>query len=196
MKPSLCKLIVSLLDCTLAKSIASYENTERLPSGPYVLLPKHSSHLDILLEGAMLYGSQGRLGHYLMKPSLPRAFQWLGGISVYRSKDTNSRRALLANNEQVFAEAGRLLSNGEIIVMHPEGTRVSGGMGELRTGGIRMLIEMQETIGPVTFVPLGIEYRALRVALRVGRPRTYSLFWNDDAERLRKELAFLSGVGS
>ena len=84
--------------------------------------------------------------------------------------------------------------DGEIVVMHPEGTRVSGGVGALRAGGIRMLIAMQETIGPVTFVPLGIEYRTLRVTLRVGLPRTYSLFWNDDAERLRKELAVLSGV--
>lgn len=194
MKPSLCKLITSLLDLTLGKSIMSIEHSERLPEGPYVLLPKHQSGLDILLEGALLYSCQGRVGHYLMKPSLPRVFQWLGGISVYRCNDTNDRRTLLAYNEMVFAEAGRLLSNGEIVVMHPEGTRVPGRVGELRAGGIRAFVDMQETHGPIKFVPLGIEYRFPYARLRVGRPRTYDVFWQEQADALRKELAVLSGV--
>ena len=61
-----------------------FDNVERLQDymdKGFVMLPKHQSNWDIPLEGMLLKQSIGRYGNYVMKDSLPKVLQYLGGLS-------------------------------------------------------------------------------------------------------------------
>ena len=66
---------ISTMACSIAvHACADYKGVQNLPSPPYVLLPKHQSMFDIILEGVLIYHHQRIFPHYLMKHTLP---DWL-----------------------------------------------------------------------------------------------------------------------
>jgi 1-acyl-sn-glycerol-3-phosphate acyltransferase len=155
-------------------------------------------------------------------------FHKLGGIELKRGKDMRKMkeeirhietdaaspeelRRLREEKRKTAFEAARsrgeevyghivpsLLSQGQIVVSHPEGERSKGKWTEPDISpvrkNLRYLLESQNALGkPITFVPLGIHYQAMyvprsRVTLRVGIPMEVSSH-EDGLERLTQHWA-------
>jgi 1-acyl-sn-glycerol-3-phosphate acyltransferase len=192
MNPGIVRM--STLGCSIAAHFfADFEGVENLPSPPYVLLPKHQSMLDIIMEGVLIYRRQRIFPHYLMKNTLPDWLGLYGGIHVVRRRDdtqSNERRrniAALRRAKQVLAEKG-------VLVVHPEGTRFLGGIGPLQEAGLSMIAGWQKDLGRIPLVPVGIRYGP-QVHVRVGVPRFYMSIGKLETQELRNDLARLSGMG-
>lgn len=154
----------------------------------FVLLPKHQSNWDIILEGMLLKETIGRYGHYVMKDSLPKFFEYLGGIPVLRArdllkiKDKEERRAYtLAAREKSNRKDEmviNLLANEEIYVCHVEGKRYYQQSSKIPLKNINALLNIQKEVGrPIPFIPLDIKYEDLNksgssIILSVGKPIT------------------------
>jgi len=170
---------------------------ESIPKkGPALMLSKHQSIQDILLEGKFLQNNCGRQGNWVMKSGLPLFFDYLGGIKVKRSQDVKKyirkneikgkeRRQLLEEtreyNQNAMDYIGWLYRRGEIVVVHPEGTRSKKGrMESLESGLVVPLLNftkaIQEEYGiKIPVIPVGIEYSSIwrprsKVYLRAGKP--------------------------
>src|SRR3989344_5998683 len=69
-----------------------YRGYECIPKrGPALLLAKHQSGLDIILEGMMLYRYAGRKGNWIMKDPLPKILELYGGVGIRRPRDFRAR---------------------------------------------------------------------------------------------------------
>jgi len=166
-----------------------YENAEALKAlenKGFILLPKHQRNLDVPLEGTLIYETLGRPANFIMKSSLPRIFEFLGGIGLTRFKDISGiidreeRRKALKEAERQKEYVNRvilhLLSNEEIVVIHPEGQRNYKRPAPPKIPILANLIKIQERLGRyITFVPLDIDYQSRfiprsRITVRVGSP--------------------------
>lgn len=174
-----------------------FSGAENIPKkGPALLLSKHQSIQDILLEGTFLQNNCGRQGNWVMKSGLPLFFDYLGGIKVKRSQDVKKyirknkikgmeRRRLFEEtreyNQDAMDYVGRLYRRGEIVVVHPEGTRSEKGRmkpleEELVVPLLNFTKEIQEKYGiKIPVILAGIEYSSIwrprsKVYLRAGKP--------------------------
>lgn len=184
---------LSTMACSLYVHFrGDYKGAKNLPRPPYVLLPKHQSMFDIILEGVLLHRTQQICPHYLMKNTLPDWLGLYGGIHVIRQRDAaqpGERRrniAALRRAQQVLAEKG-------VLVVHPEGTRVLGAVGELQAAGLSMIVGWQKDLGPIPLIPVGIRYGG-QIHVRVGTPRVYTTLGTPELQELRGEMARLSGL--
>jgi 1-acyl-sn-glycerol-3-phosphate acyltransferase len=179
--------------CSLATyAWADFSGTRHLPRPPYVLLPKHQSMWDIVLEGVLVYRTQGILPHYLMKSTLPDWLGVFGGIHVVRNKDDaqgNERR----KNITALRRAKDVLANKGVLVMHPEGTRRKGEVGPLEEAGLAMIVGWQKTLGRIPLVPVGISYGS-RTHVRVGAPRAYDSLGARETQELYSDVKRLTGL--
>ncbi|MDP1696005.1 MAG: 1-acyl-sn-glycerol-3-phosphate acyltransferase [archaeon] len=163
-----------------------YEGSENIPShGPALLLPKHTSLKDIMLEGAFLKGQCNRYGNWVMKSGLPGMYSLLGGIKIKRPKDIKKikdkkkRRAILEQakefNKQTIQYIEWIYRNGEIVIVHPEGTRTVGKVNTLKKELVDFTLEISEKYSlNIPVIPIGIEYESLgsprsKVYLRAGK---------------------------
>jgi 1-acyl-sn-glycerol-3-phosphate acyltransferase len=184
---------ISTLACSLAVHFcADFAGQKNLPPPPYVLLPKHQSLLDIILEGVLVYRSQHVFPHYLMKHTLPDWLGLYGGIHVVRQRDaaqTSDRR----RNVAALRRAQQVLAGKGVLVLHPEGTRLRGAVGPLQAAGLGMIVGWQKDLGRIPLVPLGIRYDR-QAQVRVGIPRVYTSIGQPELLELRNDLARLSGM--
>jgi 1-acyl-sn-glycerol-3-phosphate acyltransferase len=185
---------ISTLGCSLvAHFCADFKGMENLPPPPYVLLPKHQSLFDIIMEGVLIFRHQRLFPHYLMKHTLPDWLGFYGGIHVVRQRDagqSSDRRRNIA----ALRRAQQVLAGRGILVVHPEGTRFKGAVGQLQPAGLAMIVGWQKDLGRIPLVPLGIRYDR-QVHVRVGVPRVYTSIGPAELQELRKDLARLSGLG-
>ena len=166
--------------------------SENIPKeGPALLLPKHQSMRDILLEGRFLRNYCHRPGNWIMKyDGLPGVLEYIGAVRVKRMKairedirkigDREERRQLLEEvreyNQKAMDYIGRLYLNGEIVVAHIEGTRKRGEMNPLRADLLNFTKGIQEKYSlEIPVIPAGIEYTSRRtprpkIYLRAGKP--------------------------
>ena len=147
----------------------NYSGYEKIPkTGPVLLVAKHQSLLDIILEGVMLYQHVGRAGNWVMKDSLPKFLELWGGIPVKRPRDlringNSNRKELLEKSRQQNKDSERyiewLYTQNEIVVAHPEGTRLMGAMRNIRPEMIDLAreVEYRHSIS-IPIVPVGLEY--------------------------------------
>ena len=185
----------------------NFQNTERFghcADRGFVLLPKHQSNLDILLEG-MLLRKIGRYGNYVMKDSLPKLFEYVGGIGITRVKDLRKqpgyhnremRSEMLAaakgRREEVEEELLNLLKMNEIIVVHVEGKRYYQTKTKINRANLQRFLGIQKKLGEqITFFPLDIKYQDMgqfrsEVLLKVGNPAKVK---DDGLEDLTNHLA-------
>ncbi len=154
----------------------NFRNTERLEQlddKGFVMLPKHQSALDIILEGMLLKRVLGRYGNYVMKDSLPKWLEYIGGISIVQrpqlkrhinqAKDRDVKKQILSNakerREYVYKMVENSLLKEEIVVIHTEGKRAYKTPFEINIPNLRRLLNVQENMGKmITFVPLNIKY--------------------------------------
>lgn len=171
----------------------------------FVLLPKHQSNLDIVLEGMLLKSSINRHGNYIMKDSLPKILEYVGGIGITRIKDLNKKpgyydreikHELLAaareRRERVDEELLRLIRMEEIIVIHVEGKRYYQTKTKIKSTNVQRLLNIQKKHGEqIAFFPLDIKYQDIDkfrsdILLKVGEPIKVK---DDGLEDLTNHLA-------
>ena len=182
---------LSTLGCSLAAHFcADLKGAQNLPPPPYVLLPKHQSMLDIILEGMLVYRTQRIFPHYLMKHTLPDWLGFYGGIPVVRQRDSTSSGERRRNID-ALRRAKEVLAEKGVLVLHPEGTRFRGAVGELQEAGLAMIVGWQKDLGRIPLVPVGIRYDR-QIHVRVGVPRLYTSVGKPELQELRNDLAQLS----
>jgi 1-acyl-sn-glycerol-3-phosphate acyltransferase len=112
---------------------------ERIPAtGPIVVVANHSA----MIDGPLLYGLLGRRSSFLIKQEM---FRGLLGWILLRIGQLAVRRGEV--DRAPLLTAVRLLRDGGVVVVFPEGTRGSGDVANVqqgaawlaRAGGARML---------------------------------------------------------
>jgi 1-acyl-sn-glycerol-3-phosphate acyltransferase len=185
---------LSTIACSLVTHFrADYKGAQHLPPPPYVLLPNHQSMFDIILEGVLIYRTQHLFPHYLMKHTLPDWLGLYGGIHVVRQRD-NPESGDRRRNLAALRRAKQVLADKGILVVHPEGTRSRGTIGQLQEAGIGMIVGWQKDLGRIPLVPMGIRYDP-QIHVRVGAPRVYTSIGKPEIQELRNDLAELSRMG-
>ncbi len=167
------------------------------PEGPFVLLPKHQKMLDILLEGNLIYRSTGKQPYFVMRGfsfPLNHLLQLYGGVLLARPKDLRKGKITKDEakdlNERTATQASELLKKGQIVIAHPEGTRVKGQIGPIKMAFLEKIISA-ETGAP--FVVMGIEYSGRNVYVQIGTP-FYATDGKALEQHIRHELPRLSGL--
>jgi hypothetical protein len=181
--------------------------------GPALLLSKHQSIKDVFIQGRVLGGYVGRPGNWVMKSSLPKCFEKLGGLRIIRPQEVaasaeglstqdarKARRASIAEarkyRDEVKIAMRDIYNQGELLVLHPEGHRYPYEMGEINMPLINYTKQLQEFVGDISLVLMGIDYENIngfgsKVAVNIDR-----LDWDvPDLERvIGSEIGRLSGL--
>lgn len=177
------------------------EGEEYIPrEGPALVMAKHRRNHDIRAEAYSFLDHTSRRLYWTMKHSLSLFHEWGGGIPVYRSGEVSrNREALLearAANKNAEDYAVSLLASGEVLIIHPEGTRVRNGMGPIKRSSFSLVERLNQEGVTVPVIPLGIEYTPLPlkrelVTVRFGESRSS----NDGSlrEEIYRDIARLSG---
>lgn len=176
-------------------------------TGPALLLPKHQSYFDIPIEGTLLSNCH-RAGNWVMKYSLPDILNHLGGIKVVRSsdiineKDCGKRRELIniarELNPQSLDYVKWLFNQGEIVVIHPEGTRKPGQMNCIRKEIFDIVKDAEHQYDlKIPIIPVGIEYESLgsfrsKVYIRAGEQ--LDVYVPDIVDIVKDEIKKLSNL--
>jgi 1-acyl-sn-glycerol-3-phosphate acyltransferase len=128
--------------CGIRSHITGMEN---LPDGPVVLLSKHQSAwetlaLPLLMPRPLAYVFKREL---LYVPFFGWALGRLDMVHIDRSKRTEAFG-------RVERQGGRILKQGNWIIMFPEGTRTARGeQGVYKTGGTRLAIATGAWVVPI-----------------------------------------------
>ncbi len=171
-----------------------------LPNPPFVLLPKHQQHKDIILEGLFIYDRLGIPAYWIMRPlPLRPILEAYGGIMIARAReikkgkyDKESGREI---NKKAIQKTSEVLEKGEIVVIHPEGTRSPNKMRPIKIAKDSVIdtIIQKQNGKLLPFVPLGIQYEGKNIYLRSGEP----IFTKETGElenKISKELQILSNI--
>lgn len=134
-----------------------------VPEGPVIVYGNHYSNLDVFLMAVALKRPIRFMGkHTLFKTPVVGAFaRACGAFPVDRSRvDLSATKTAL-----------RILKNGEVLGIFPEGTRIKGGKISDPKGGIAMFA--WKTKSPV--LPVHVEYRRRfhflnHIELTIGQP--------------------------
>jgi len=161
-------------------------------TGPVVLVANHSS----LIEPQVIFGMLPRRSVFLVKSelaggSLGGALRWIGQVSVHRG--TPDREAL--------STAVRLLRDGAVVGVFPEGTRGAGDVARAEQGAAWLVRATGAVVLPVatrgTLRPSGARRRFRpKLDVLVGEPFELSVQRGrtglvDATEEIRKRLADL-----
>ncbi|GAB4531933.1 MAG: lysophospholipid acyltransferase family protein [Anaerolineales bacterium] len=119
------------------------QGAENLPArGPVLLAANHVTNFDVF---ALQFGLTRPL-FYMAKAELFRlslldvTVRWLGGFPVFRGE----------GDQWALRHARRLLENGQVVVMFPEGTRNKGrGLRRGKTGAARLALAADCPIVPL-----------------------------------------------
>lgn len=153
------------------------EGHEDIPKdGAVEIVSKHQRYSDIFLQGLVLGDYVGRPGNWIMKSSLPKYFDKLGGLRIIRPQDVEksldglNREELRAIKRVSIREAqkykgeikdamGEVFRQGEALVLHPEGHRYPYEMGKISISLINYTKQLQSELGiEIPLVLMGINY--------------------------------------
>jgi 1-acyl-sn-glycerol-3-phosphate acyltransferase len=162
--------------------------------GPLILAANHASNLDAVVLGAWLMPRLGRRIHWLGKKEL---FAWpvVGWLATNGGVHPVDRGAA---DVEAFRLAQRILDEGNVLLVFPEGTRSPDGVLQPARDGLALLA--LRTGAPI--VPIGVggsarvwpRGRALprpggRVTMRVGTPFRLETELPSDMERRARKAA-------
>lgn len=166
------------------------EGTENLPQdGPLIVTPNHLSNADPPLIAGWVAPALGRRPRFLAKealfvPGFGRLLRWQGAIPVKAG----------GSDPETYRVAKKLLDQGEVLIIFPEGTRNPDGVIGRALPGAALLA----TRTGVPVLPVGISGTdrflgpgsplpkiGSRVRVRIGRPYTLT---TDPALRRRDAL--------
>ena len=138
------------------------ENLSSVRDEPFIALPfPHTRYLDIPLEGHFIMKNTGREAYFIMAESIGMQglLKKFGGVSVKRSKDSRVNGKNHSREERAYQRwrlyesiIHSLLSQGEIVVIHPEAAMNVRGF---RQGVLSGLVKSQERYGnKINFLPI------------------------------------------
>ncbi|MEO7734697.1 MAG: lysophospholipid acyltransferase family protein [Kofleriaceae bacterium] len=143
------------------------DGLERLPkAGPVILVANHANGL---VDGILLMSMLPRWPRMLGKATLFKIaplkpfLKAAGVIPVYRAKDAKPGEAdRAAQNDATFAECRRLLAEGVMVAIFPEGiSHDHETLQPLKTGAARIaLTAVEQGASGLTIVPVGLAYDA------------------------------------
>jgi 1-acyl-sn-glycerol-3-phosphate acyltransferase len=145
------------------------EGAEQMPtSGPVILAANHLTHYDVFFLQAALSRPIFFMGkeELFRNPVMDWALRQLGGFPVYRS----------AGDEWALRHAERVLQDGEVLGMFPEGTRSKGkGLKPAKTGVARLALAAGCPIQPIAlhgpqYVFRRFHHRRTEVTVTFGEP--------------------------
>jgi 1-acyl-sn-glycerol-3-phosphate acyltransferase len=146
--------------------LAGVEGIEHVPaSGPFVLVPNHTSFADHFVLETILFALRGHGGFYLTKAESFRSpvsrlwFESVGALPVDRDKPARELLDLTSG----------VLHRGEALVVYPEGTRnTSGTLLPFKDGAFRFA----DRAG-VPVIPVGMHGTADILPAGTLRPRPF-----------------------
>lgn len=160
------------------------EGEENIPkNGSAIILPKHQHEFDIPLT-AMLIKSVGRKAYFVMKntlntPLLDYILRKCGGVPIDRDN--------IRNSIQEFKYLKKKVSDGELLVVYPEGRKSEGKMSGGRLGVFQMWRDY-------LLIPVGIEYKGRDVYVKAGTAiEAKGMKAEELSEIVMGEIARLSG---
>ena len=143
------------------------DGLERLPkTGPVILVANHANGL---VDGILLMSMLPRWPRFLGKATLFKIaplkplLNAAGVIPVYRAKDAKPGETdRAAQNDATFAECRRLLGEGAMVAIFPEGiSHDLDTLQPLKTGAARIaLTAVEEGAEGLMIVPVGLAYDA------------------------------------
>jgi len=143
------------------------DGIEQLPrTGPVILVANHANGL---VDGILLMSMLPRWPRFLGKATLFKIaplkplLNAAGVIPVYRAKDAKPGETdRVAQNDATFAECRRLLCEGAMVAIFPEGiSHDLDTLQPLKTGAARIaLTAVEEGAAGLTIVPIGLAYDA------------------------------------
>ena len=169
---------------------------DELPrEGPLILAANHASNLDAPVIGAWLIPKLGRRIHWLGKKEL---FDWpvVGWVAANGGVHPVDRGSA---DVEAFRLARRILDEGQVLFVFPEGTRSpDGSLQEAHDGLASLALRTGAPIVPIAIAgsskvwPRGqkLPHPGGRVTVRVGRPfRLADVLPSDVERRTAKTLA-------
>ena len=162
---------------------------DELPKqGPLILAANHTSNLDGVVLGSWLIPKLGRRIHWLGKKEL---FDWpiVGWVATNGGVHPVDRGAA---DIEAFRLAQRILTEGQVLFVFPEGTRSpDGGLQHAHDGVASLALRTGAPIVPLAIAgsnrvwPRGqkIPHPGGRVTVRVGRPFRPADVLPPDADR-------------
>jgi 1-acyl-sn-glycerol-3-phosphate acyltransferase len=169
---------------------------DELPrDGPLILAANHASNLDAPVIGAWLIPKLGRRIHWLGKKEL---FDWpvVGWVAANGGVHPVDRGSA---DVEAFRLARRILDEGQVLFVFPEGTRSpDGSLQEAHDGLASLALRTGAPIVPIAIAgsskvwPRGqkLPHPGGRVTVRVGRPfRLADVLPSDVERRTAKTLA-------
>lgn len=141
---------------------------EHIPAqGPCIVASNHLSNLDVCYLALYL----PRHPHFMAKielyknPIIAWGIRMCGAFPVYRGE----------NDAWALRQAGRVLTDGQLLCMFPEGTRSrTKKMGRGKVGTVKLALEYQAPIVPVAitgtqeFFPVG--WHSNKIRFQAGEP--------------------------
>jgi 1-acyl-sn-glycerol-3-phosphate acyltransferase len=167
------------------------ENRDALPIGAPAMVV--ASHRNGLVDGLLLMVALRRYPRFLGKstlfkiPPLWPLLKLAGVVPVYRAADGPSTD----KNTSTFAASRRILGDGGLIAVFPEGiSHDAPRLQTLRTGAARIALgaTVEDNLEDLVLVPIGISYDAKarfrsRALVRVGEPvpvNTWAPLYRED----------------
>jgi 1-acyl-sn-glycerol-3-phosphate acyltransferase len=190
----------------IARLCFRYRVWGRVPrSGGLVIAANHASYVDIPLLGCGITRRAWYLGRsdLFPIPGLNRVLQWLGWVPLRPGR----------LDRKAFEKAMRLIKEGKVVVIFPEGGRTLDG--HLRPAKPGLGIIVAQTGCPVVPAHLEGTYEVLRagarrprfypVILRIGEPMLFATpdtkeglktFYEEVSRTVMDRIATLGGVAS
>lgn len=162
-------LLVILVKLLYRYKIVGRENIPK--KGPVIIAANHKSYLDPIMIALAV---QGRQVNFMGKdslfkiPVLSTIIKWLNTFPVKRG----------TADKAAIAHSLKLLKNGEVLLIFPEGTRIrNGGLGKPYPGVTAIALKTGAPIVPIGIigtdkvVPNGSKtLRFPKITVRVGKP--------------------------
>jgi len=198
-----CNFVIPYLDFRHNIECSGSENIPK--EGSALLMPKHERYVDIVFEGYFLKKYCNREGNWVMRHGLPNQLNYIGGMPVVRpmdiykikEKDRKKANKLIRwgrkNKQKIDGYIEWLFIKGEIVVVHPEGTRVKRKLGLFRREFFIFTKEVEDKYNiKIPVIPIGLEYKSNNFYLRAGKALDVK---NPDIETIvRQEIERLSNL--
>ena len=154
--------------------ISGKEN--RPENGPVIIMANHITAYDPPLVGTIM----NRKVHFMAKkelfsnPILAKILKAVGTFPVKRGKPDRS----------AFRESFRLLDNGKVICIFPEGTRSKNGkLGKAKAGSIMIALKSKSPILPVGIKKVGSQFK-----VSIGEPFTLDQYYEKKLSRDERKI--------
>lgn len=196
------KKTTSTIALTLLKPFLKITGTENIPNGNYIIAANHASYIDSAIILAIFWKHTNKKIWFIAKKEHFDK-KWKAKIHSLAGAVPIDRK----NGQETIAWATNELTKGNIIAIHPEGTRtLTGKLLRGKTGIARMALQAKVPVIPVgikgTFeiLPKGKTIpKPGRIEIKIGKPIRFQDEENNyetlrkTTDQIMKKIAELTG---